>query len=228
MYALLRAAMRFVVGVYLLGLFSVEGTRRVPRSGGLLVCSNHRSTIDPPLLPAYLPRGDSWSLAKAEYFEKRDFTNWLFTTYHGFPVVRHSADRTALKRSFGILEGGQSLIVYPEGTRVEQGGLIRGEPGAGYLAQRAGVPVLPVALLGTQECFPKGAHWPRRVPMKVTFGEPFLIPARLPDGRRVDRQDAADAIMLSIAELLPPQWRGEYGDLDELRSRVGSLRQPVG
>ena len=227
MYASLRCLMRLMVSVYLFGLISVEGRQNVPRRGGLLVCSNHRSTIDPPLLPAYLPRGDSWSMAKAEFFAKRNFTNWLFTTYHGFPVIRHTADRTALKRSFRMLDAGECLIVYPEGTRVDAGGLIRGEPGAGYLAQRSQAPVLPVALLGTQECFPKGAKWPRRVRVKVIFGQPFTLPARYRGGQRVDPQDAADAIMLSIAELLPPGGRGEYADLDRFRERVGSLRVPL-
>lgn len=227
MYRLLRAVMRLVVNVYLGRGFSISGLQNVPERGGLLVCPNHRSTIDPPLVPAFLPRRDSWSMAKAEYFQKRDFTNWLFRTYHGFPVVRHSPDRAALKRSFKMLADGGCLILYPEGTRVEQGGLIRGEPGAGYLAQRGRVPVLPVALVGTRECFPKGARWPRRVPVSVVLGAPFTIADRHPDGSRVDPQAAADAIMLSIAELLPAELRGEYSDLDALRTAVGGLRIPV-
>jgi len=98
--------MRLVVRVYLDGLFSMEGVERVAREGGLLVCSNHASTVDPPLLPAVLPRSDTWSMAKSEYFARPGLSRWLFTHYHAFPVVRHSADRQALRRAQEILSGG--------------------------------------------------------------------------------------------------------------------------
>ena len=227
MYALLRAFMRFIVSVYLRGLFRLEGTQHVPRSGGLLVCPNHPSTVDPPLVPAYLPRGDSWSMAKSEYFARRSLTSWLFTRYHAFPVVRHTADRRALKRAMDLLRGGQALIVYPEGRRVEGPGLEAAEPGVGFLAQKLRVPVLPVALVGTRDCFPKGARWPRRTPVSMRIGPPVHLLAER-DGVRVPPQDASDAVMLSIAELLPEGDRGAYSDLEALRARVGGLRQYPG
>jgi 1-acyl-sn-glycerol-3-phosphate acyltransferase len=209
--------MRLAVRVYLGSLFVLEGAERVPREGGLLVCSNHASTIDPPLVPAVLPRSDSWSMAKSEYFARPSFTSWLFGHYHAFPVVRHSADRKALKRAQQILREGQVLILYPEGTRVESGGLRRAEAGAGFLARSNPVPVQPVALIGTRDCFPKGARWPRRVPVRVRFGTPFRIMDRRPDGRRVENQEAADSIMLAIADLLPEAMRGAYSEIDEQR-----------
>ena len=225
MYAFLRGLMRVVVHVYLAGKFRIEGLDNVPREGGLLVCANHRSTIDPPLLPAFLPRSDSWSMAKSEYFEKGGFTKWLFIRYHAFPVVRHTADRRAVKRAFEILQGGQALVLYPEGTRVEAGGLQTPEPGAGFLAQRTEeVRVLPVALIGTRECFSKGARWPRRVPVRVCFGRAFRVPRKDAAGKRIPAQDVSDAIMLSIAEMLPESMRGTFEDLEAWRARVGALR----
>lgn len=224
MYSFLRWVMRTVTRGYLLGLFRVEGRDSIPRSGGVLVCPNHQSTVDPPMVPAFIRRRDSWSMAKAEYFAKPNFTNWLFSNYNAFPVVRHSADRAAIKRATEVLRGGHVLVVYPEGTRIESGGLRRGEPGAGFLAQLTGVPVLPVGLIGTRECFPKGARFPRRAPVRLVYGRTFTLPARLPDGSKVDRQDAADAIMLAVAELLPAEMRGEFSDVEGWRSRVGHLR----
>ena len=223
----MRGLMRLVVRVYLAGLFRVEGQDQVPGAGGLLVCANHASTVDPPLVPAFLPRGDSWSMAKSEYFVRRSFMRWLVTTYHAFPVVRHSADRRALKRAAQILEAGQALIVYPEGTRVESGGLRRAEPGAGFLAKVSRATVQPVGLVGTRDCFPKGALWPRRVRVAVRFGGPLRIRERRPDGRRVENQEAADAIMLAIAELLPERVRGDYSDLDALRERLAGVSEPA-
>jgi len=227
-YAFLRGVMRTIVRVYLVGLFHIVGRATVARTGPLLICSNHASTIDPPLLPAFLPRSDSWSMAKAEWFARPSFTSWLFTQYHAFPIVRHSPDRRALKRSIGILRDGGALIVYPEGTRVEAGGLAPAEPGAGFLARTTGALVQPVGLVGTRDCFPKGARWPRRKRVEVRFGAPIRIRDRRPDGRRVENQEAADAIMTAVAELLPAPARGAYADLDELRRRLDGVWEPAG
>src|SRR5918911_2829117 len=100
MYWLLRFVVRLIARVYLNRLFSVEGLENVPREGALRICPNHISTIDPAVVPAVVPRSDTWSMAKSEYFApSRAFTRWLFTRYHAFPVVRHTADRAALRRA---------------------------------------------------------------------------------------------------------------------------------
>jgi len=211
MYAFLRWVMRVVVRVYLVGgLFRLEGLENVPLSGAVLICPNHRSTIDPPLVPAFMPRGDTWNMAKSEYFARPGFKAWLFRSYQAFPVVRHTADRKAIRRAFEILAAGEALVIYPEGTRVESGGLKAAEPGAGFIAQRAEVPVLPVALTGTRECFPKGAHWPRRVPVRMRIGKPFRIPRKDAQGRKISAQEASDIIMRAIAEMLPEEMRGVF------------------
>jgi 1-acyl-sn-glycerol-3-phosphate acyltransferase len=225
-YAVLRWLMRAMTRTYLIGLFSVVGVENVPRKGPLIICPSHSGTLDPPMVPAFTPRGDTWSMAKSEYF-KGGLTEVLFRAYHAFPVVRHSADRTALKRSFDLLKSGNALIIYPEGTRVESGVLAKPEPGAGFLAQKAGCPVLPVGLSGTRECLPKGARWPRRVPVTITFGKPILVASKRADGTKISHEDAADAIMVEIAELLPPDQRGVFSDLPSLRRRLAGIAKPV-
>ncbi|HUY74142.1 MAG TPA: lysophospholipid acyltransferase family protein [Candidatus Dormibacteraeota bacterium] len=228
-YALLRGLMRALVHTYLAGLFSVTGAENVPAQGPFIVCPNHFGTLDPPLVPAFVPRGDTWSMAKSEYFEK-PLTRWMFRAYHAFPVIRHSADRAALKRSFDLLKAGHVLIMYPEGTRIDTGVLSQPEPGAGFIAQKAACPVLPVALTGTRECLPKGARWPHRVPVTVTFGKPFLVRKRRAGGERVSHEEASDAIMLAIAELLPADRRGVFSDLRSVRERLDGVTDalPVG
>ena len=218
-YAFMRGLMRFMTRTFLVGLFKVEGLENVPRQGPLVVCANHFATLDPPMVPAFLPRADTWNMAKSEYFRK-PLMRWIFTRYHAFPVVRHSADRAALRRAFDLLKAGEVLIIYPEGTRVESGELATPEPGAGFIAQKAGCPVLPVALTGTRECLPKGARWPRRVPVTLRFGKPFLLPQRRPNGERISHEEASDAIMLAIAELLPPENRGRYRDVESWRRKL--------
>jgi 1-acyl-sn-glycerol-3-phosphate acyltransferase len=219
MYALMRGLMRLLVRVYLAGLFEIHGIDNVPRSGPLLICPNHSGTLDPPMVPAFAPRGDTWNMAKSEYF-KRPMSRLIFRAYHAFPVVRHTADRVAVRWSLDLLKAGHALVIYPEGTRVESGVLAHPEPGAGFLAQKAACPVLPVALTGTRECLPKGAKWPRRVRVTLTFGKPFVVLQKRADGTRVSHEEASDAIMLAIAELLPPEQRGVYSDLDSYRKKA--------
>jgi len=225
-YAFLRWLMRAMTRTYLVGLFKVVGAENVPRSGPLIICPSHSATLDPPMVPAFTPRGDTWSMAKSEYFNG-GLNEFLFRAYHSFPVVRHSADRNALRISFDLLKAGHALIMYPEGTRVESGVLANPEPGAGFIAQKAGVPVLPVGLTGTRECLPKGARWPHRVPVSITFGKPFLVASKRQDGTRVSHQEAADAIMVEVAELLPPHQRGKFSDLPTLRKRLAGVIRPV-
>lgn len=226
LYATMRLLMRAVTRGYLAGLFNVVGADLVPRQGPLIVCPNHSATLDPPLVPAFVPRDDTWSMGKSDYF-RGGFTEIVFTAYHAFPVVRHTADRTALRRSFEVLKAGHTLIMYPEGTRVESGVLAIPEPGAGFIAQRAACPVVPVGLSGTRDCFPKGARWPRRTRVSITFGKPFVVAQKRPDGARVSHQEAAEAIMAAIAELLPPEQRGAFSDLESIRRRLEGIRQPV-
>ena len=226
MTAFLRWLMRFLTNTFLGGLFTVEGKENVPLTGPLIVCGNHFGTLDPPIVPAFLPREDSLSMAKAEYFRKA-WMRWLFTAYGAFPVVRHTADRAALRIAFDQLKQGHVLVIYPEGTRVESGALSTPEPGAGFIAQKAACPVLPVALTGTRECLPKGARWPRRVPVHVRFGKPFVVPTKKPDGERVSHEEASDAIMLAISELLPPDKRGRYSDIEGWRRKLEGVLVPA-
>jgi 1-acyl-sn-glycerol-3-phosphate acyltransferase len=225
-YAFMRWLMRALTSTFLFGLFEVVGAENVPGHGPLIVCPNHSATLDPPMVPAFLPRGDSWSMAKSEYFNGGVVT-WLFRHYHAFPVVRHTADRTALRTAFEILNSGRALIIYPEGTRVESGVLAQPEPGAGFIAQKAGCPIVPVGLTGTRDCLPKGARWPRRTHVSITFGKPFMVLSKRPDGTRVAREEASDAIMVEIAELLPEHQRGAFSDLAAWRKRLKGVTEPV-
>lgn len=218
--------MRFLTKSLLIGgLFTVKGQENVPATGALLICPNHSGTLDPPLVPAFTPRLDTWSMAKSEYFKHR--LAFMFIWYQAFPVVRHTADRAALKRSLDLLRDGHVLVVYPEGTRTPEGVLVKPEPGAGFIAQKAGCAIVPVAVTGTREAMPKGAKLPRRNPVSVTFGKPFRLVSKKADGTRVSHQDASDAIMVRIADLLPPEMRGEFSDLDGQRQRLEGVATPA-
>ncbi|MHB8587615.1 MAG: lysophospholipid acyltransferase family protein [Candidatus Dormibacteraceae bacterium] len=225
-YAFLRAMMRTITSTYLAGLFQVVGIENIPRTGPLIICPNHSATLDPPMVPAFVPRNDTWSMAKSEYF-KGPLSSLVFTAYHSFPVVRHTADRVALRRAFDLLKDGRSVIIYPEGTRIESGVLAAPEPGAGFIAQKSACPVLPVGLTGTRECLPKGARWPRRARVTIRFGKPFIVLTKRADGSRVSHDEASGAIMAAIAELLPPEQRGLFSDLDTYQTKLTGVTTPL-
>ncbi|HEV2952982.1 MAG TPA: lysophospholipid acyltransferase family protein, partial [Candidatus Dormibacteraeota bacterium] len=193
----------------------------------LLICPNHFGTLDPALVPAYMPRPDTWNMAKAEWFRGSGIVTWGFRQYHAFPVVRHSPDRSALRRSLEILKDGQALILYPEGTRIDEGGLRTPEPGAGYIALRSQAAVLPVAVVGTREVLPRHAYVPRRAPVTITFGPPIRVRQLKPDGTRVTSAEAAGAIMLAVAKALPAGLRGVFSDLAEVEAWLEGTYEPA-
>ncbi len=227
MYGLLRWAMRFLCRAYLGRNFHVEGRECIPPSGGYLVCANHIGTIDPAMVPAWVDRDDSWSLAKAEALEGRGIGTAILRAYHAFGVVRHTPDRRALRRAREILDGGGVLVVYPEGHRGWDGRLQRAEPGAGFLARLSRVPVLPVAILGTNDVMGEGHRFPRRRPVTLRFGPPFRLLDHRLDGSKFTNQEATDAIMLRIAAMLPDRMWGEYATRRD-DPRLKELTVPAG
>ena len=157
----------------LLGGFKKQGTANVPRTGGVLLCPNHVSDADPPAVAVALPR-NAWFMAKEEIFDI-PIIGALTRLWHGFPIKRNSADRTALRRAEELLKAGEAVVIFPEGGGNAEGTLQPLNPGALMIALRAGVPVVPVALVNTNHVWPYGDIRPRRagVPVSVTFGPPL-------------------------------------------------------
>ena len=197
--------MRLVVWTF--GRYEVRGASRVPRSGPLIVVSNHLNNADPPLLGAALPRRLRF-MAKQELFDSRFgvFMRW----FGGFPVRRFEADLAALRQAQAIVNEGGALAMFPEGSRSRTGALGTAHPGTALIALRTGVPLLPVAITGTER-ITTPLILLRKPRIRVVVGEPFTLPA----ARRVTSeavQSGADEIMRRIAALLPPAYRGIHGD----------------
>jgi 1-acyl-sn-glycerol-3-phosphate acyltransferase len=150
-----------------------------------------------------------WWMAKQSLF-KGWFASWFLRQVHVFGVNRQKQDLAALARTQRLLDEGWALLIFPEGTRYP-GTLGKGHDGIAYMALRTGVPVIPVAITGTERIphiWRTPIHFQK---LKVVIGEPFT----LMQSGRVDRQmlvDMTDRIMRSIAELLPPKYRGAYAD----------------
>jgi 1-acyl-sn-glycerol-3-phosphate acyltransferase len=218
-YPILRAVMRLLAHIFIFRTLHVEGLDRIPRHGPVLVVGNHIATLDPPLTGALVKRLDVHYMAKAEYFELRR-QRFMFRAYNAFPVVRHHADRRALKQALQLLAGGHVLMMYPEGTRSRDLQLQRPYAGAGFLARKSQAPIVPVAVWGSEHVLPTGASWPHHADVFIEFGEPFTLPERNPDGTRMSHQQSADYMMARVAALLPEKYRGVYGPGGELSAAM--------
>ena len=206
-YSFLTGLARLLTRLLLGSKFHLGGTSNVPRSGPVLIVSNHVGAVDPALIGAWAPR-PVWFMAKAELFQGA--WAWLMRGYHAFPVVRHSPDRTALRRAFNLLKHDSAVVLFPEGHRSENARLLRAEPGAGFIARRSGAPLVAIAITGTQYVLGRRQKFPRPAEVSMTFGEPFQLPERNQDGSPMDHQQSADYLMAKIASLLPLEYQGQY------------------
>ena len=175
--------------------FSRSGRERLPRSGGVLIVSNHVSYRDPPAIGvAALPRPVRF-MAKSELFRFGPFGR-IISGLGAFQVVRGTPDRDAIRMARALLAAGECVVMFPEGTRSRTGRLRPGFPGSGALALEPGIVVLPTAIWGTQHRFG---------PVRVVFGEPLDLSDLAGGGgaRGVRAQEATRRIMAAIAALLP-------------------------
>ena len=183
----------------------VEGRENLPASGPYILVSNHINWKDPPLISINLDLSVRY-MAKAQAFGY-PLLGYIVRATGAFPVRRGEGDRRALVTALRVLKGGQILGFFPEGHRSETGALLRGKPGIGFLASRAGdVPVLPIAMIGTKQSLLRlifGGHAVLRV------GRPFHLTDLAAEERR-DEQAVTDAVMRRIASLLPTEMRGAY------------------
>ena len=147
------------------------GSEHLPRRGPLLLASNHRSFLDPFLIGT-LVRRPVYYMAKRELFEKR-WQAWLLNGLGAFPVDRGAGDTEAMDTARAILERGDCVVLFPEGTRVRPGPLGSPRRGVGRLVLRTGAPVAPVAVIGTDGVRRGWRIRPRRVRLRV--GAPLLF-----------------------------------------------------
>lgn len=175
----------------------VRGLENLP-PGGFVLAPSHRSMMDIPII-AYLTKRPLRYMGKASLF-RIPLLGWFFTTLGGFPVERDGNDRKALRDSIEMVRGGEILLVYPEGTRQRGMKIETLQPGAAYVALRAGVPILPVGMAGTEEIL--RAHKlpiPRFKRVTMVVGEPLMTPPH--DKGVVPRADV-DALTETLHERL--------------------------
>src|SRR3954451_7132807 len=195
---------------------TVEGLDNLPRTGPVIVASNHLSFADSLVIPIVAPRKVVF-LAKEDYFTGTGVKGMLsrawFTSGGMIPVDRDDskAALASLDLALEVLGRGEAFGIYPEGTRSRDGRLYRGRTGVAHLALTSGAPVVPVGLIGTQDLQPVGSRLPRLAKVTVRFGEPLRFEGRydgVPTGRA--RREVTDVVMNEIQKLSGQELAGVY------------------
>jgi len=182
------------------GRMQVIGRQNIPKTGGVLLCANHVSYIDPSALAGRAGRVVHF-MAKSELF-KIPVLGFLVKAVGAFPVKRGTADRSALKQAIEYLRNGEVVAMFPEGQRSLTGELLEAEAGAGMIALHAKVPVIPVALVNTEKLLPPHKMFFRFTHIKVVFGPPIPLDDLYEKGGREATDEAGKRIMGAIGELL--------------------------
>ena len=203
--------------IRLLFAATIVGRGNMPTSGGVILASNHLSFFDSVILSLLARRPVSF-LAKAEYFTGKGIKGWLsrvfFESIDAIPVHRDSASaaQDALDAGLERLVDGEAFAMYPEGTRSLDGRLYRGKTGVAWLALTANVPVVPVALTGTDKIQPVGSRGIRLAKLRVEFGQPMDLSSYGAASSGKARREATDAIMDEIAAMSGQELAGVYNE----------------
>ena len=197
-------------------MFRLESRDRenVPPAGPVLLVANHSSVLDPPLIGSATDRQLSF-LAKAELFDLPLFGG-LIRRLNARPIRREGADPSALRTAMRVLEDGGALLIFPEGTRGEEGIIRSAKTGAGMLAVLSGAAVVPVFIQGSGRAWPRGRTLPRPAKVTVTFGKAFRFEAERGADRKRQYEIASREMMEAITRL-------KDGSSDRARTRWSAV-----
>ncbi len=205
----------------------VTGHENIPKTGGVIMASNHLSFIDSVFLPLVMDRRISF-LAKSDYYTARGFRGWFIKTFLKatgmIPIDRSGgkASEASLQTGLAVLAQGEILGIYPEGTRSPDGRLYRGRTGVARMILEGGVPVVPVAMIDTEKVMPIGRRLPRVRRIGVVIGEPLDF-SRF-EGMESDRfilRSITDEIMYELDRLSGQEYIDVYAS--SVKEKQGSL-----
>lgn len=220
-----RAGFRYAAGRMIIGPLArvvyrprMEGRENVPRTGPVILASNHLSFIDSIAIPVAAPRPVHF-LAKSSYFEGTGISGAIsrsfFQSIGAIPVRRGAGQAAldALDQQRQLLEDELAVALYPEGTRSADGRLYKGRTGVAFLALQTGAPVVPVGLIGTDKVMPVGARMPSLTErVTVRFGKPLDLTGHGPATSGKARRTATDEIMAAIHALSGQELAGTYNE----------------
>ncbi|WP_281886877.1 1-acyl-sn-glycerol-3-phosphate acyltransferase [Paenibacillus sp. YYML68] len=186
LYIFFRTLFRMMFAV--LFRLKTEGEENIPREGPVVLCANHTSNWDPPVLGSMLDRKVHY-MAKAELFEL-PVLKQVLPRIGAFPVKRGGVSKESIRLSIQLLKDGNMIGVFPEGTRSNAGGM--GKKGAASLALKSGATVIPAAIVGNYSLFR---------PMKVIYGRPIDL-SEYADAGSEGLEQATDLIMSTIRSMV--------------------------
>jgi 1-acyl-sn-glycerol-3-phosphate acyltransferase len=184
------------------------GIENIPTTRGLIIATNHMSRMDIPVLFSTPNRPQMTALVTTKYL-KYPLLRWFIITAEGIWLDRDSADFTAIRKAVEKLDQGFAVGISPEGTRSSNGQLLEGKPGTALIALRAQVPILPVALIGTETAVNEFKHL-RKPHIQVVFGKVIQTPKLDRDHREAQLLELTTEIMCQIAALMPEKYHGFY------------------
>jgi 1-acyl-sn-glycerol-3-phosphate acyltransferase len=205
----------FHLAFVLLTRVEEKNLENLPAKGPYILAANHLSRADPPLLFTYFG-GENVTGWVANKYRRNLFFGLLVRLGNPIFIRRGEIDRHAIEAAVEALRDGKIFGLAPEGTRSRVGSLLRGKTGIAYLADAAQVPILPVAITGTDTVFRDLLHL-RRPEITITFGELFSLPPLDPEDRNAGLRQNADEVMCRIAAMLPESYRGVYADHPRLK-----------
>jgi 1-acyl-sn-glycerol-3-phosphate acyltransferase len=202
--------------LHLLWRPEITGNEHIPATGGAIIASNHLSIVDSIFLPLMLKRPVTFA-AKSEYFTGTRLSD-RFAAVYLRATKQLSVDRAGaraaqdtLEAALRLIQAGELFGIYPEGTRSPDGKLYRGRTGVGWLALAAGVPVIPVAMIGSDRVLPPGQTIPRLHRISIRVGQPLTF-----EGYRDQRPPArarraiTDEVMKAIQDLSGQEYVASY------------------
>ena len=201
------------VAFVLLYRIRVQGHERIPRSGPVLLVCNHQSNLDPPAVSSSISSRHVEFLAKEELFT--GFLGWLITRLNALPIREDAADTKAIKEILRRLGEGRAVLIFPEGTRTEDGAMHAFKRGVAVVVKRARCPVQPVAVEGCFDAWRRGQSRPtfrgRRI--AVAFGTPIAHDELMrdgPDAALIRLAETVDALRLELRANLRSRTGGRY------------------
>lgn len=211
-----EAFVNLIIRFILLFLCKIDfgDLKKIPKEGPLILFGNHINFLDAPLIFSYLWPRKFVCLVKKETFDK-PFLKFLFDTWHGIPVNRGTADFTAINASIKALEEHKILAISPEGTRTNDGKLIKGNPGILALAQKSGAPIIPIVCYGAEE-FHNNFRKLKRTRINFVIGKPFRLNLDTAYPDKYMRNQITDEMMYQLALLLPEKYRGYYSEMSRM------------
>lgn len=214
MRAFLVWLIRFVINM--IARVEIKGFTNMPQGGGFVIATNHLGRLDVALL-FYALDGD-FILPVAEKYEH----HWLFgpvgNAMGAIWLDRFNADIRSVREILARMKAGGILVIAPEGTRSKSEAMAEGKPGGAYLAMKAGVPIVPIALAGTEDrLVVQRLKRFQKSHITVVVGPPFRLPPVKGREREAALKEYTDEIMCRIATLLPEKYRGVYANHPRLK-----------